>query len=257
MKKSIIILLIIYIVLIGCNKDSGKEKENYNNSTKKIEYFMAGSVASEEKIDVSSKITSRVLKVNGEIGNTIKKGDNIISLEKKDITTQLESAGKNYENAKLDMERAETSFENGFISQQQKENAEYRYKQAQASFEQAKSQYENGTLISPIDGIITSVNINAGELAFPNMTLLTIININNIYINAYIPESMLYMVKPNMKVKVRILDNQFDGKISVIDPVIDPKSKNSLVKVKIDDFDPMIKPGMFVLIGIEKDRRVN
>lgn len=133
--------------------------------------------------------------------------------------------------------------------------AESQVKSAQATLNTAQVQLENGVIKSPISGVITAKNINEGELAIAGTTLLSIVNLDTIVINAYVPSTYINKMSVNQEVKIKISevpDKEFDGEISVIDPIVDSKNKNVLVKVLFKEKDPLLKPGMFAEVGIEE-----
>jgi HlyD family secretion protein len=128
-------------------------------------------------------------------------------------------------------------------------------KQAQAALDLAKTQLTNGTIVSPVSGTVSAKNINAGELASPGYTLLSVVNVDSLYINASLPAGLIGSVKVGQEVFVKvseISDKEFPGEISVVDPVIDSRSKTVLVKIKMNNPDPVLKPGMLAEIGLKK-----
>jgi HlyD family secretion protein len=200
----------------------------------------------------------------------------------------VESTRKNYENAKSAFDRTNQLYSEGGMSKQQLETAEgqlktneaafnsakdsldmlskgntqetlavyeSQVKQAQAALELANTGLSNGSILSPISGTISAKNINVGELAAAGIPLVSVVNSGSLYVNAYLPASLNGKVKAGQDVVVKISeipDKEFQGVISIIDPVIDAKSKNILVKVKFKEPDSNIIPGMFAEVGIKK-----
>ncbi|MHB8074869.1 HlyD family secretion protein [Desulfosporosinus fructosivorans] len=285
-----------------------------------IVYLMAGRIDTNEKSDITSKISARIDEIKVEVGSTVKKGDTIVKLDSKDLEAQVtqaqagvntaqanltkiqsgarpeqiaqaqaafDSAKTNYENSKSNNERNQQLFDSGIISQYQLEqsqtalasaNASYKsaqedlnilnsgetsetinvfqsqLKQAQASLELAQTQLNNGTIVSPISGVVSSKNINVGELAAVGVPLVTVVNSDNVIVNAYLPSTLISKVKTGQKTVIKVSevpDKEFNGEISLIDSIIDSKSKNVLIKVKFDDQDPLLKPGMFAEISLK------
>ncbi|MBV7276988.1 efflux RND transporter periplasmic adaptor subunit [Clostridium sp. PL3] len=197
------------------------------------------------------------------------------------------SAKATYDNAKENYDRNVQLFNKGAISQSQLEqyktelaNAEGSYKsyeadlemlingetqetikvaqsqveQAQAALNLAKVQLNNGIIVSPISGVVSSKNVSSGELAEAGSSLVTIVNSDALYINAYLPESLMNRVKIGQEVAIKVsnVSNKvFNGKILVINPVIDSENKNELVKIKFETQDPLLKPGMFAEIALK------
>lgn len=204
------------------------------------------------------------------------------------LKANLDSAEKSYENAKLVYERNKALYDSGAIPIQQLETSEgqlksaesqYKYnneqllmtlsgetketinvlqsqvKQAQAAAQVIETQLSNGTIVSPISGIVSEKNISKGELAVSGSILISIVNTDSLYVDAYLPARLAGEVKKDQIVSVRVSeipDKESKGIIEAISPIVDSKSKSILVKVRLDNADKLIKPGMFAEIGFSK-----
>jgi RND family efflux transporter MFP subunit len=253
MKFRLIILPLLLLTLPACNKKTQVQPMVYDSlKAEKQTWFMAGKVEAQGKADISSTFTARILKINVVLGQKITKGEALVTLDRKEIQAQMDALQKNYDTSMLNLNRAQSLLNSKVISQQQKEQAELQNRQAKAALDQANIQYANGTLVSPIDGVVTAVNVKEGEISTAGMPLLTIVNTSGIYVNAYIPESLMAQVKTGMPVLLRfseITGKVYHGKISVIDTMVDSRSKTALVKIIPTDFDAAVTPGMTAMIG--------
>jgi len=200
----------------------------------------------------------------------------------------LDSAEKNYDNSKNNFNRMQDIYNLKGVSRQQFETvqtqlaaAEAQYKSSQeqleilkqgatketiailekqvqqtrAALEVTKTQLNNGTIVAPLSGIVTAKNINMGELASPGATLVSIVNDKDLYINAYLPASMIGQVKKGQQVIVKVSEipeKKFDGEVTVMNAVINSLSTNILVKVAFKIPDQALKPGMFAEIALKK-----
>ncbi|HZK84716.1 MAG TPA: efflux RND transporter periplasmic adaptor subunit [Desulfosporosinus sp.] len=202
--------------------------------------------------------------------------------------TMLDSAKISYTNAKNNFERNKKLFDAGAISQAQLETAQTQLsaaqaqndsardqltmitkgetqetinvlqaqvKQAQAALDLTTTQLAYGTIVSPVSGTVSAKNINVGELASPGVALLSVVNVDSLYINASLPVGLMESVKVGQNVVVKVLeipDKEFSGKVSVVDPVIDSRSRSVLVKIELSKTDTVLKPGMLAQVGLKK-----
>ena len=85
--------------------------------------------------------------------------------------------------------------------------------------EQALLNLNHTKLIAPADGVITNMNVAAGDYAAAGQPLLTFINNNNLWLTAMVRENSLAYLKPGDKVKI-VFDaypgDVFEGQISSI-----------------------------------------
>lgn len=123
-----------------------------------------------------------------------------------DMTSKYELAKKQYENAAGPLQnQALASIEN-----------------AKASINTLNVQKENSTIISPIDGVLVSVNVQNGEIASPGMQLLSIADLSVLKMKGTIPQEYLPFVSPNEEVNFKIdiyPDQNFVGQITTIGPM--------------------------------------
>lgn len=172
--------------------------------------------------------------------------------------SQLDTASQQLAAANAQYKSAEEQW-NMLNNGPTKENLEI-YKsqvaQAQAALDIVRTNYENTVIKAPISGIVSAKNINEGELASAGIPLVTIVNADALYADAYLPSEYAEKVKVGQKLVVKVSeypDRLFQGELAVIDAVVNPESKDILVKVSIDDPDGLLKPGMFAQAAIKKE----
>ena len=127
--------------------------------------------------------------------------------------------------------------------------------QSEAALKTAETTLSNGTITSPISGVVNSKSINVGEMASPGVTLATISNADELYVNAYAPLDVVGQLKEGQDVVVKVSDvedTEFEGKILVINSKLDSQSRNVLVKVSVADPKSQLKQGMLAEVGLKE-----
>lgn len=169
----------------------------------------------------------------------------------------VEQAQQTLSTAKSQYETAEqnlTMLEKG-PTQADINAADASVKQAQTSVDTANTALKNGIITSPISGTVSVKNTNTGEIASPGSELVSIVNSDVLYVNAYMPSRFLADIKQGQTVDIKVPDIKnklFHGEVSVIDSSISNQSDNVLVKVTLKDTDTALKTGMFAEIGYKK-----
>ncbi len=255
MKRIVFLASLTIMICIACTNNQKKNEIVVSDSTSNQEiYFMAGKVEANDESAISSLVTARIIKINKVVGDKVNKGEVLCELDRGDIETSLISLEKNDTTAKKNLERFETLVKDGFYSQEQKEQIETQAMQTENALKQAKIQLKRGTIVSPLDGFVINVIAHEGETASIGQVLMTIANSNQKHVTAYLPESLISKVKVGKPVILRVSEiahTTFHGKISVINPSIDLKTKCVLVKIVPVDFDQTVLAGMSVLIGTD------
>ncbi len=131
-------------------------------------------------------------------------------------------------------------------------------KLAEASLEQARIQFEYGQLKAPYTGIITSRNIEPGEVVTPGREVLTLADLSSVDLKIFVEETRIGQVKPGQEAEVRVdtfPGKVFKGRVAFVSPEgeFTPKIIQThkervklvyLVKVAVPNPDLELKPGM-------------
>jgi HlyD family secretion protein len=144
------------------------------------------------------------------------------------------------------------------ISQEDIEDAKAQVEQARASLKLAETQLSYTLLFSPLSGVCLVKSGEIGEVVNPGTPILTLADLKNVWLKAYIPESDLGKVKWGQEVIVTTdlrPQKEYKGKISFISSQAEftPKSIQTekervtlvyRIKVDIPNPDRELKPGM-------------
>ena len=129
---------------------------------------------------------------------------------------------------------------------------------AQAALDAAQVQLNKATLHAPSHGLILASSLHVGELAAPNVTALTLANLDEVTLTIYVPGSELDRVAVGQTINVRVdafPDRTFSGSIVRIGDQAEytPRSVRTTeeraklvyaVKIKIANPDHILKPGL-------------
>ncbi|HOQ87565.1 MAG TPA: efflux RND transporter periplasmic adaptor subunit [Phycisphaerae bacterium] len=138
------------------------------------------------------------------------------------------------------------------------DQARARLQQAEQALAIAQTRLTYTTLTSPVSGLVLSENVEAGEYVAAGTPIVTVADLNNIWLRAYINETDLGRVKVGQAVRVTTdtyPGKVYEGRISFIASeaeftpknVQTPKERVKLVyRVKITVANPNmeLKPGM-------------
>ncbi len=151
----------------------------------------------------------------------------------------------------------------GFYQQRQQAVAQLKQAQAQIKTAQEKqkeiqAQLDYLNVTSPISGIVTARPIEPGAVVASGKTMLTVMDLNSVYLRGYVPEGDIGNVRVGQPAKIFLDSNPNQGltaKVSAIDPQASFTPENIYfrndrvkqvfgVKLTIDDPKGFAKPGM-------------
>jgi membrane fusion protein, copper/silver efflux system len=104
-------------------------------------------------------------------------------------------------------------------------------------------------ILSPITGTVTRRDVAVGDYIKEGNPLFRVTDLSKVWVMFEAYESDLPWVSLNDKVTFTIRSipgKTFTGKVSFIDPTIDPKTRIASVRVEITNYDNLLKPEMFV-----------
>ena len=273
MKKFLIILLVLFVLLAaavgagavmvqragGMEKFSAqfKPKEKVttvqltgaNRGDMTITVNAPGTVEPDVLVDVSAKVSAKIIGLPFREGDDVRAGDVIVRLDAEDLSARLDAAKARLraENARLDGARASLRLseielgrqrglrDSGDVSQSALDESEARYAQdlanvaaIEASIESVKADITErerdlaeAVISAPISGTITRLNNEVGELVlgtFNNVgsTIMQIADLQSMLVRARIDESNIAQVRSGQKARVTLNaypDRVFEGEV--------------------------------------------
>jgi len=138
------------------------------------------------------------------------------------------------------------------------DQARAQLEQARAALQLAKTQLGYATVVSPLTGVVLSKNIEPGEYVAPGTAVVTVGDLVNVWLRAYIEETDLGRVKVGQRAWVTTDTDpgkKYPGRVSFISDEAEFTPKNVqtqkervklVYRIKIDITNPEmeLKPGM-------------
>jgi HlyD family secretion protein len=210
------------------------------------------------EIDISSKISGRIVEITKPEGSHVKKGDLLARLQHDELFAQRLSALANLKNAEKNFKRISDLYRSGSVSRKDLDNAEAAYKMSRAAMDNIDATIDYALLYSPIDGVVLENILEQGEMAFPGSVIMTVGDLSKPWIYIYVNERELGRVKIGQKAKVTIdsyPNKFFDGTVVSISNKAEftPKTIQTkdervklvfAVKVAVKNDEMILKPGM-------------
>jgi cobalt-zinc-cadmium efflux system membrane fusion protein len=160
----------------------------------------------------------------------------------------------------IELNRARRLYSGGAIALKQVQAAEFNLQQAQERLDGAKRQkvqYEvalsrqdgprRAPIIAPITGIVTVSELVAGELTDPSKSLLTIVDLSTVWVEAPIHESNLQSVRSARRAQITTPASPgrtYSGSLVTVGNVVDPTNRTVPVTFAVDNPDASLKIGM-------------
>ena len=178
--------------------------------------------------------------------------------ERDSVKLSYDTAKSKLDDAEAALRQAKSNLKKVEATEQEIEAAVSQIRQAKAAFEQSDIQLQYTRLLAPYNGIITSRNVEPGEVVSPGREVLTMADLETVDLKIFVDETEIGKVKPGQDVDVKIdtfPNKVYKGKVSFISPegeftpkIIQTKKERVklvyLVKVSIPNPSFELKSGM-------------
>ena len=229
-----------------------------------------GSVVSLNSVEVRPQVSNMVAKVHVKEGQFVKAGDLLFSLDDRADRTNLEKtrAQQQRDQATLaDLERqykrSQELLAQNFIAKSAVDNTLSQVEAQRAavasdlaSIQSAQVALSYSSIRSPISGRTGAINIFAGSLAQPAVTMVTVTQLDPIAVSFPVPEGslqdLLAAAKSHSAVTARVSGSRtpLQGKLSFIDNTVDPQVGTVRAKAIFDNDAQQLWPGQYVTTQI-------
>lgn len=277
-----IILLALIMAMSGCGKKAPPVEEylppveTATATVSDLSHFLntTGEVVASEEAAIAPKVTGRVSTVKVAVGDRVSKGQVLLVLEASEshnAVTQSEAAmgiarvnvlkaRQTVADAEKSHQRVDALYQAQAVSKAQWEEsesalgsaryslqlAEEQLRQSEALLASARENYSNFSVTSPISGHIAAINVHSGELASPQMTAVTVVNMDKVKVKVNVSENAISFVKSGATVPVSIdvLKKTVSGDVASVGPQSDPSTRAFPVEIMLDNKNDEIRPGM-------------
>jgi cobalt-zinc-cadmium efflux system membrane fusion protein len=228
---------------------------------------------------VFSPVTGKVVRIDAQLGQRVKKGQPLATIESPEIgsaVSDLHKAEADLIAAEHDYKRQKDLAEKHAASQKDLETSEDNYRKAKAEIERAKQKAyllrtggvntvtQTYTLTSQIDGEVIARAVNPGIEVQGQygggaaVELFTVGELDKVWIIADIYEMDLSRVKVGSRASVKVVaykDRVFDGKVDWVSGTLDPSSRTAKIRCTFENADKALKPEMYATVLVHVEER--
>jgi len=254
----------------------GELTEQSFNKTVKANGFI--DVPPQNKASVSAFLGGYVKKTPLLVGDNVKKGQLIVTLENTefiDIQQNYLEITEQLTYLKTEFERQEILYNEKITSQKMFLKAESNYKTSQAQYNGLRKKLQmmninpknveqgiissTATIYAPIEGFVTKVNVSNGSYVSPSDVIIEIVNTDHIHLELSVFEKDIFEVKKEQLINFKTPEastKTFKGKVHLIGTSIDETNRSIKIHGHIENEKAInFVTGMFVEAEIISDSK--
>jgi len=194
-------------------------------------------------------------------GTRVERGQQIAHIVSQEHLTsvRLRSRELALQNARNTLSERQALFDEGLAVQSEVQAAERTVADAEADLENAQIQLEKLKVLAPITGWLTNlVDTTEETLVEANTVIGQVVDYQRVLTDLKIPNSQMPYIVEGQEVRVTnyaFRDQTFVGRVSVLDPTLDPTTRTFRIEVTIDNAERVLRPGMFIKADIVTEQR--
>lgn len=282
MKRTIITIIIVAAALAGIVYLLQKNKANNEAETQQaaatnpkvsvrtdtatnrmmnLAYIANGTFEPKQLVTVSAEAQGRVVRVLVEEGNAVRAGQTLAVVESDRLNVNVSNAEVNLSQAKSDLDRYESAFKSGGVTEQQLDQAKSKYETEKNNVRTAQLNAKDITIKTSVSGIVNSRKIEPGTYVSPGTAAFEVVNVSTLKLRVNVDEKNVATLSVGQDVEIAASvypEDKYTGKITFIAPVAD-RSLNFPVEIEIQNTaNKPLRAGMYgtATFGVNKQADV-
>lgn len=245
------------------------------------EYEASGLTKSKNIAAIAAKVMGTITSMRVEPGQTVKKGQVLVTIESADAQAKVDQAkegllaaekaagmaseektltattagrmGKLYEERAISRQEMDEMQAKQNMTSLKLDQAQADVSRMKAALQEAKNYYGYSTITSPISGIVAYKKADAGTLAVPGTPLLQVEE--TVYqAETSLDERFWGKIRIGQKLDVSVPSKNYEGRASVVEisPAIDPQTRSFSLKLSMP---PSVTGGQYVKVLVPDGER--
>ena len=233
---------------------------------------ISGSLSPERSATLRAEMSGAVVQVYAEAGQRVSRGQALAQIEATVLRDQalsarsaVTTAQSSYDIANREVQRNEELSKAGAIAERDLERARNTLLSSQAQLATARAQLANiqqqlnkASVQAPFAGIVAQRQTNAGDVVSPGTALFTVVDPASMQLVASVPAEALGQVKVGMPVDFKVNgypNRSFTGKITRVNPVADPSTRQVQIMASIPNAGNTLVGGLFAEGRVSSEAR--
>lgn len=212
-----------------------------------------GDVMTDQNILVFPEYQGILKKVNVKMGDRLQSGQTIGLIDDGGLKESIDAQKSRVDLAKTTFERRERLWKKDIGSEIQYLAAKSDYESAQKSMENMQAQLAKAAITAPYSGIVDEVLTDEGQLVAPGQTpIVRLVNLDEMYVEADVPESYLATVTQNKTVIVHfpVLDTSIEASVNKTSNYINPDNRTFRIEVELPETNLAVKPNLMAKLKV-------
>ena len=192
-----------------------------------------------------AKVSGIVEESMVEKGNKVNVGELLCRIDQNTISTRMEQAETQLNQAKEDYDAGQKLMEDGFSTEAQLRGLKTAYSTAVASMTEAKEDFARTEIRAEVNGIAQDPIAKVGDNLKVGDVCATLLENDPILFTAQVSEQHVNELEINQKAEIKLINGDTsEGEVTFIASIADPQTRTFEVELMLDNPDGSIRDGM-------------
>lgn len=217
-----------------------------------------GTLRANESVALTASVTDTVSALHFDDGERVDAGKVLVEMTDAEEQAQLREARALLAEAQSQYRRVQSLATQGTAAKSLLDERARELQTARARLKAIESRLSDRLIKAPFAGVIGLRNISVGALVEPGDLITTLDDDSILKLDLNVPSVYLSTLRPGIPVKATTRaygDRQFEGTVRAIDSRVDPITRSVTARVLIDNDERLLKPGMLMLVTLQKNPR--
>lgn len=221
-------------------------------------YVAVGTANANEQVSVRAPVTERITQLGFSDGAYVRQGQMLAVLAQGQETASLASAQAQARQAEQQLGRISELHRRGFATNASLDAQTAATTSARAAANEARASIGDRVIRAPFSGQVSLRRISVGAVVSAGDEIAAISDLSSIKLDFTVPETMLSNVSVGQMISAKASafpDYVASGKITAIDPVINPQTRTATLRAILPNRNALLKPGMLLSVTIASKAR--
>ncbi len=214
-----------------------------------------GSIVAVNGANITTEANGIVQAIHFTGGSQVEAGDLLVSLDARTEKADLVRLQAQAAIARSNMTRSRDLHRRKALSDAEYDRARAESAAADAAVVAQQARLDQKEVRAPFAGVLGSRQVNVGDYLQAGTPMVSLQALDNIEVRFAMPENYLPLVKAGLPMTVSVDawgDEQFPGKVTVIEPAVDAATRNVYGRGALENPEGKLLPGMFAVVRIQR-----
>jgi membrane fusion protein (multidrug efflux system) len=213
-----------------------------------------GDLTAVQGVEVTSEVAGIITAIAFQPGQEVETGALLIQLDDTIDKARFAALQAQEKLARLQFERQKALASRDIASKESLDEVTAELQRLRAEIAAQAEAIAQKAIKAPFSGRLGIRQVSPGHYVQPGQPLVTLQNLDTLYANFTLPEQTYGRIAHGQTIIIRVVsyaERSFEGKITAINPKIDPATRNFTVQGTLPNQDRLLRPGMFAEVTVQ------